>query len=153
MSKVLAGLVSSEAFLLGHLLTVSSHGPASARVYLMTLCVSSPSFLKFTLACTGSSLGLLCEGFLQLHTRRGYSSFGCTGFSLWWPLLHRLQAGGLQQVQHASFIVGARRLQSVGSVVVAYGPSCSKACGIFQEQGLNLCLLQWQANSDLMCHQ
>ena len=45
MIKLLAGLVSSEAFLLGHLLAVSSHGPASAHAYLMTLCgVSSPFF-------------------------------------------------------------------------------------------------------------
>ena len=72
MINLLAGLVSSEAFLLGHLLAVSSHGPASAHAYLMTLCgVSSPFFKKFTfacllqcLSCTGSSLGLLCKGFL-----------------------------------------------------------------------------------------
>ena len=28
-------------------------------------------------------------------------------------------------------------LQSVGSVVAVYGLSCSKACGIFLDQGLN----------------
>ena len=38
-------------------------------------------------------------------------------------------------------------LQCVGSVVVALGLSCSKACGIFQDQGSNVCLLRWQADS------
>ena len=31
-----------------------------------------------------------------------------------------------------------------GSVVVVHGLSCSEACGIFPDQGLNLCLLHWQ---------
>ena len=30
-----------------------------------------------------------------------------------------------------------------GSIVVAPGLSCSEACGIFQDQGLNHCLLRW----------
>ena len=29
----------------------------------------------------------------------------------------------------------------------AHGPSCSLACGIVLDQGLNLCLLRWQADS------
>ena len=48
---------------------------------------------------------------------------------------HRLQAHGLQQLQHA------------GSVVVAHGLSCSAACGIFLDQGSNPCPLHWQADS------
>ena len=32
-----------------------------------------------------------------------------------------------------------------GSIVVACGPSCSVACGIFLDQGWNPCLLHWQA--------
>ena len=34
-----------------------------------------------------------------------------------------------------------------GSGVVAVGLSCSMACGIFPDQGWNLCLLHWQADS------
>ena len=34
-----------------------------------------------------------------------------------------------------------------GSVVVAHGLSCAEACGIFPDQGLNLCSLHWQADS------
>ena len=38
-------------------------------------------------------------------------------------------------------------LCSTGSVAVAHRLSCSEACGIFLEQGLNLCPLHWQADS------
>ena len=38
-------------------------------------------------------------------------------------------------------------LGHVGSVAVARGLSCSMACGIFQDQGLNLCSLHWQVDS------
>ena len=39
------------------------------------------------------------------------------------------------------------RLWSTGSVVVPHGLSCSAACGIFPDQGSNLCLLRWQVDS------
>ena len=42
-------------------------------------------------------------------------------------------------------VVVARGLQSAGSIVVAHGFSSSAACGIFPDQGSNLCLLHWQA--------
>ena len=44
------------------------------------------------------------------------------------------------------------RLQSTGSVVVAHGLSCLVACGIFLDQGLNPCLLHWQADSEPLNH-
>ena len=37
------------------------------------------------------------------------------------------------------------------SVVVALGLSCPTACGIFLDQGLNLCPLHWQADSLAGC--
>ena len=40
-----------------------------------------------------------------------------------------------------------------GSVVVAHGPSCSAACGIFPDQGWNPCPLHWQADSQPLRHQ
>ena len=40
-----------------------------------------------------------------------------------------------------------------GSVVVAHGPSCSAARGIFPDQGLNPCPLYWQADSQPLRHQ
>ena len=40
-----------------------------------------------------------------------------------------------------------------GSVVEALGLSCSAACGIFPDQGMNHCPLHWQADSYSLCHQ
>ena len=45
---------------------------------------------------------------------------------------------------------GSRR---AGSVIVAHGPSCSAACGIFPDQGSNPCPLLWQADSQPLRHQ
>ena len=53
-----------------------------------------------------------------------YFSLQCSGFSLRWLLLW-----------------------SAGSAAVAHGLSCSTACGIHPEQGLNLCPLHWQMDS------
>ena len=66
----------------------------------------------------------------------GHSSSRCTCLSLSWPLLLRS--------------TGSRR---AGSVVVAHGPSCSAACGIFPDQGSNPCPLHWQADSQPLHHQ
>ena len=66
----------------------------------------------------------------------GHSSSRCAGLSLSRPLLLRG--------------TGSRR---AGSVVVAHGPSCSVACGIFPDQGSNPCPLHWQADSQPLCHQ
>ena len=66
----------------------------------------------------------------------GHSSSRCTGLSLSCPLLLRSTGS-----RHA------------GSVVVARGPSCSAACGIFPDQGSNPCALHWQADSQPRRHQ
>ena len=66
----------------------------------------------------------------------GHSSSRCTGFSLSRPLLLRS--------------TGSRR---AGSVIVAQGPSCSAACGIFPDQGSNPCPLHRQADSQPLRHQ
>ena len=66
----------------------------------------------------------------------GHSSSRCTGLSLSWPLLLRT--------------TGSR---CAGSVIVAHGPSCSAACGIFPDQGSNPCPLHWQADSQPLHHQ
>ena len=65
----------------------------------------------------------------------GHSSSRCAGLSSSQPLLLRS--------------TGSRR---AGSVVVAHGPSCSAACGIFPDQGPNLCPLHWQAASQPLRH-
>ena len=66
----------------------------------------------------------------------GHSSSRCAGLSLSRPLLWRS--------------TGSRR---AGSVVVAHGPSCSAACGIFPDQGSNPCPLHWQVDSQPLRHQ
>ena len=43
--------------------------------------------------------------------------------------------------------------RGAGSVVVAHGPSCSVACGIFPDQGSNPCPLHWQADCQPLRHQ
>ena len=65
-----------------------------------------------------------------------HSSSRCAGLSLLRPLL--------------LWSTGSRR---AGSVVVAHGPSCSAACGVFPDQGLNPCPLHWQSDSQPLRHQ
>ena len=76
------------------------------------------------------------RGLSPVAASRGHSSSRCAGLSLPRPLL--LQS------------TGSRRS---GSVVVAHGPSCSAACGIFPDQGSNPCPLHWQADSQPLRHQ
>ena len=66
----------------------------------------------------------------------GHSSSRCAGLSLSRPLSLRS--------------TGSRR---AGSAIVAHGPSCSAACGIFPDQGANPCPLHWQADSQPLRHQ
>ena len=66
----------------------------------------------------------------------GHSSSRCAGLSPSWPL--------------PLWSTGSRR---ASSGVVAHGPSCSAACGIFPDQGSNPCPLHWQADSQPLRHQ
>ena len=76
------------------------------------------------------------RGLSLVAASRGHSSSWCMGLSLSRPLL--------------LWGTGSRR---AGSVIVAHGPSCSAACGIFPDQGSNLCPLHWQADSQPLRHQ
>ena len=69
---------------------------------------------------------------------RAFSSCG-----KWGPLLITVRGPLLLRS------TGSRR---AGSVVVAYGPSCSAACGILPDQGSNPCPLHWQADSQPLRH-
>ena len=89
-------------------------------------------FLYF-FGCVGSSF--LCEGFLQLR------QVGAT--------LHR----GAWASHSRSLLLRSTGSRCAGSVVVAHGSSCSAACGIFPDQGSNLCPLNWQADSQPLRHQ
>ena len=61
---------------------------------------------------------------------RGYSSLQRADFSLWWLLL--------------LWSTGSRHM---GSVVASHGLSCPVACGIFPDQGWNLCPLHCRVDS------
>ena len=86
------------------------------------------SLLFFFFGCLGSSL--LRMGFLLLWQA------GATLCCCAWP-------------SHCSGFscCGAWALGAQASVVVAHGLSCSMACGIFPDQGSNLCPLHWQVDS------
>ena len=82
---------------------------------------------------------------LGLHfCTRAFSSCGKRG-----PLFIMV-CGPLTIVASLLRSTGSRR---TGSVIVAHGPSCSTACGIFPDQGSNPCPLHWQADSQPLCHQ
>ena len=76
------------------------------------------------------------QGLSLVAASGGHSSSRCVGLSLSRPLLLRS--------------TGSRR---AGSVVVAHGPSCSAACGIFPDQGSNPRPPHWQADSQPLRHQ
>ena len=54
---------------------------------------------------------------------------------------------GLQWLRHVGSAAAAHELQGTGLIAVAQGLSRSEECGIFLDQGLNPCLLQWQVDS------
>ena len=83
-------------------------------------------FIYFSLYC----VFIAVRGLSLVVGNRGYSSLWHMSFSLRWLLLLRS--------------MGSRH---VGKVVVVYRLSCSAACGIFPDQGLNPCPLHWQADS------
>ena len=76
---------------------------------------------------------------------RAFSSCG-----KWGATLHRGVRASHYRGLSLLRSTGSRR---TGSVIVAHGPSCSVACGIFPDQGSNPCPLYWQAESQPMRHQ
>ena len=100
-------------------------------------------------------LGLCCcLGFSLVAGNRGYSLVVVQGL----PIVvashveeHGLQ-GSLASVVEASELSSyAPELQSIGSIVVANGLSCS-TCGIFPDQGSTLCLLRGPVDPLLLRH-
>ena len=72
--------------------------------------------------------------------RRGLLFIATYGFSLRWLLLllsPGSRAPGFQQLWCVGSVVVAPGFWSTGSVLVEHRLSCSAACGIFTDQGLN----------------
>ena len=91
-------------------------------------------FIYLFLAVSG--LRFCARAFSSCATASGgHSSSQCAGLSLSRPLL--------------LWSTGSRH---AGSVIVAHGSSCSAACGIFPNQGLNPCPLHWEADSRPLHH-
>ena len=119
------------------------HGPSEDVAWLMQNWASAePKRLLFFFLINLFIYFWLCWVFVSVRglsvvaASGGHSSSWCAGLSLSRPLLLRS--------------TGSRR---AGSVVVAHGPSCSAACGIFPDQGSNPCPLHWQADSQPLRHQ
>ena len=99
-------------------------------------------FFKFLFIYLWRRVFVAARSFLQLW-RAGATlhcseqASHCGGFS----------CCGAQGLGTQASVVVAHGLQSAGSVVVAHRLSCSAACGIFPDQGSNLCPLHWQAHS------
>ena len=83
----------------------------------------------YLLICQLPCVSVDVYGLSLVAVSGGYSSSECPGLSLRW------------------FPCGARAPEHAGSEVVVYGLSCSVACEIFLNQGLNPCPLHWQENS------
>ena len=116
--------------------------PVLYSISLLLIYFIYSSFLFVFFINLFTYLFLLCWVFVSVRglslvaASGGHSSSRCTGLSLSRPLL--------------LWRTGSRR---AGSVVVAHGPSCSVAFGIFPDQGSNPCPLHWQADSQPLCHQ
>ena len=90
-----------------------------------------------------------CTGFSSCSERESLSSCGvqashCGGLPCCGG---QIQVRSLQQLKHVGSAVVVPRLESTGSAVAGHGLSCSMVCGIFLDQGSNLCLLQWLVDS------
>ena len=95
-------------------------------------------------------LGLCCCESFSLVVASGGSSLAGVGASRCGGLsccgAWARGCAGFSSCNGGSVVV-APRLESAGSVVVAQGLSCSMACGIFLDQGSNLCLLHYWSDS------
>ena len=115
--------------------SIFSQSVTSLFIFLMVSLFKKIISQLFIFGCAGS---LLQSWLVSGCGERGLVFMRCMGFP--WHWLFLLQSTG-------SRVSGLQWQGHVGSVVVEYGLCCSKACGIFPDQGLNLCLLHWQADS------
>ena len=110
---------------------ISGYIPKKIKFFLLTVF-----FLKFICYFWLCWVFVSGRGLSPVVASGSHSSSRCAGLSLLRPLLLRS--------------TGSR---CAGSAVVAHGPSCSTACGIFPDQGSNPCPLHRQADSQPLRHQ
>ena len=109
-------------------------------IYLLLGCAGSLLLLRFFASCS------------RLLSSRRVQASHCDGCSHWGARVD-FGVSGLHQLPHVNSLLEVPRLQSTGSVVAARGLCRSVTCGIFLDQGLNLCLLYWQVDSLPLSHQ
>ena len=89
-------------------------------------------------------LGLRCYvAFSLVAESRGY----------YWEVVHGLLIAVASLAEQRLQGTWAQGFWSTGSGVLVRGFSCSVACGVFLDQGSNLCLLHWQIDSLPPSHQ
>ena len=114
-------------------------------------------FLKNFIYLFGSAMSLLLGWLFSSCGKRAYSLVAVhelpvvvRGFSFYGE--QALGRSGFSSLGTCAQHYSSRALDT-GSIVVERGLNCSKACGIFPDQGWNLCLLHWQADSLPLSHQ
>ena len=80
------------------------------------------------------------------------SSFSFQWLLLLWTMASRVQASVVAAHRLSSCGFLALKARNRGSVVVVHGLRCSPACRVFLDQGSNLFLLHWQADSLPLSH-
>ena len=115
------------------------------------VCIFKLSYLC-VFGCAGCSLP---AGFPPAGRVGAALPLRLVDFSLWWLLSLRSTGSRAHEPQQL-WRVGSEAvvpgLWSTGSVVAAYGLSRTVARGIFPDQGSNLCVLHWQADSLPLSH-
>ena len=97
-----------------------------------------------------AALGLCCSAwsFSSCHEQGLLFAATCGLLIVVASLVGRAGAAGTR-----ASVAASHRLRSYGALALEHGLRYSVACGIFLDQGLNLCPLNWQADSFPLCCQ
>ena len=106
----------------------------------------------FILFNNQSMLGLrCCVGFSLVVASRGYSPVVVCGLLI--TVVSLVTEHGLDGVWASVFVAHGLTRMAPGLSSCDAGFSCFRAGGIFQDQGLNPCLLRWQVDSLPLSHE
>ena len=155
--------VKGEQVEISQLLQLPSSSSGKERIFTRVIMLLYSQGKAYSLFYLFIYLFWLCWAFVAAHglslvvASGGYSSLQCMGFSPRWLLLLRSMGSrhvGCSSCSMRASVVVAHGLSSCGSRALECRLSscgarlrCSMACGIFPDQGSNLCPLHWQADS------
>ena len=140
--------------------------PKAVRKNLFQSSLVVSRSLRHFLACKWHSLGVftwsclcvrLCVQTFLLFKKNIYLFFvqafsTCSEQGLLFLLVLGLLIAVASHYRAQALGTWASELQYLGSVVVAHGLSFPAACGIFPDQGSNLCPLHLQVDSNMLHH-